>query len=70
MNFFVVVASGVTKVQETEESNRSFPMQFKSAFSSLLPRFFKAVSLLTRDFLKPEGTLAHSAQIVETMKTP
>lgn len=64
------VASGVTKVQETEESNRSFPMKFKSAFPSLLPRFYEAVSLLTRDFLKPEGTLAHSVQIVETMKTP
>lgn len=67
MNFFV--ESGVTKVQESEESNRSFPMKFKSVFPSLLPRFFKAV-LLTRDFLKPEGTLAHSAQVVETMKTP
>lgn len=66
--FFAV--SGVTKVQETEESNRSFPMKLKSVFPSLLPRVFKAVSLLTRDFLKPEGTLAHPVQIVETMKTP
>lgn len=59
------VASG-----ETEESKRSFPMKFKSVFPSLLPRFFKAVSLLTRGFLKPEGTVAHAVQIVETMKTP